>query len=224
MPTSSTSDFLAPEQPETPDVAGAYPRLTDEQLMLLRRFGERKALPKGAALFCEGDRDCDFFVLLDGAAAVVQETDGDPRLIGVHGPGRFLGDLSLLTGHAVYHTAIAQDDVEVLAVPVDRLKEAVAEDPALGDLILRAFMVRRSLELGIGAGLRIIGSRFTADTRRLREFASRNRVPHRWIDLEQDKEAEAILQRLDIPPEQTPVVIWKETTSCAIPATLSWRA
>ena len=54
MPTSSTSDFLAPEQPETPDVAGAYPRLTDEQLMLLRRFGERKALPKGAALFCEG--------------------------------------------------------------------------------------------------------------------------------------------------------------------------
>ena len=40
MPTSSTSDFLAPEQPETPDVAGAYPRLTDEQLMLLRRFGE----------------------------------------------------------------------------------------------------------------------------------------------------------------------------------------
>ena len=209
MPTSSTSDFLAPEQPETPDVAGAYPRLTDEQLMLLRRFGERKALPKGAALFCEGDRDCDFFVLLDGAAAVVQETDGAPRLIGVHGPGRFLGDLSLLTGHAVYHTAIAQDDVEVLAVPVDRLKMAVAEDPALGDLILRAFMVRRSLELGIGAGLRIIGSRFTADTRRLREFASRNRVPHRWIDLEQDKEAEAILQRLDIPPNQTPVVIWK---------------
>ena len=67
MPTSSTSDFLAPEQPETPDVAGAYPRLTDEQLMLLSRFGERKALPKGAALFCEGDRDCDFFVLLDGA-------------------------------------------------------------------------------------------------------------------------------------------------------------
>src|SRR4026207_445836 len=75
MPTSSTSDFLVPEQPETPDVAGAHPRPTDEQLMLVRRFGERKALPKGAALFREGDRDCDFFVLLDGAAAVVQETD-----------------------------------------------------------------------------------------------------------------------------------------------------
>src|SRR5688500_6015785 len=90
MPTSNTSDLSVPEQPETPDVAGAYPRLTDEQMMLLRRFGERKALPKGAALFCEGDRDCDFFVLLDGAAAVVQATDGAPRLIGVHGPGRFL--------------------------------------------------------------------------------------------------------------------------------------
>ena len=222
MPTSSTSDFLAPEQPETPDVAGAYPRLTDEQLMLLRRFGE-EGTAQGCCPVLRGDRDCDFFVLLDGAAAVVQETDGDPRLIGVHGPGRFLGDLSLLTGHAVYHTAIAQDDVEVLAVPVDRLKEAG-----------RRSCARRPdppcvhgpqvVGVGIGAGLRIIGSRFTADTRRLREFASRNRVPHRWIDLEQDKEAEAILQRLDIPPKQTPVVIWKETTSCAIPATLSWRA
>ena len=63
--------------------------------------------------------------------------------------------------------------------------------------------------MGIGAGFRIIGSRFSPDARRLRDFASRNRLSYKWIDLEQDREAETILQRLNISPEQTPVVIWK---------------
>jgi thioredoxin reductase (NADPH) len=97
----------------------------------------------------------------------------------------------------------------VLAIPVDHLKDVATEDPGLGDLILRAFLLRRSLHMGIGAGFRIIGSRFSPDARRLRDFASRNRLSYSWIDLEQDREAERILQRLNISPEQTPVVIWK---------------
>jgi len=56
---------------------------------------------------------------------------------------------------------------------------------------------------------RIVGSRFSADTRRLRDFFARNRVPHRFVDLEQDQAAEALLRRLGVPPEETPVVIWR---------------
>ena len=34
MPTSSSSDLRVPaDHPETPDITGAYPRLTDEQIM-----------------------------------------------------------------------------------------------------------------------------------------------------------------------------------------------
>ena len=100
-------------------------------------------------------------------------------MIAVHGPGRFVGDLSMLTGQAVYVTAVAQTDVEVLEVPYERLKEAVTQDQALGDLILRAFILRRNIHADLGAGLRIIGSRYSAETRRLRDFASRNRIPYR---------------------------------------------
>src|SRR4051794_38659392 len=170
MPTSSSSEPAAPAHPETPDQMGENPRLTDDQILRLSRFGERKSVPKETMLFCEGDRDCDFFVVLAGTVAAVQETDRELSLVAVHGPGRFLGDLSLLTGQPAFLTAVAQQDVEVLEVSVDRLKEAVVEDPALGDLILRAFLLRRSLQSGIGAGLRIIGSRFSADNRRLRDF------------------------------------------------------
>ena len=70
-------------------------------------------------------------------------------------------------------------------MPADRLREIVAGDPVLGDLILRAFVVRRSILIGLRTGLRILGSRHSPDTRRLREFAARNRLPHSWVDLEE---------------------------------------
>jgi thioredoxin reductase (NADPH) len=203
------SELDVSPRPETPDVSGAYPRLSDEQIMVLSRHGAKRVADKGEALFREGDPYCDFFVILSGSVAVVQETEEEPRLIAVHGPKRFLGDLSLLTGQRLYLTAVAQEPTEILAVPIDNLKEAATEDPGLGDCVLRAFLVRRSLHSGIGAGFRIVGSRFSADARRLRDFASRNRLPCRWIDLEDDQEAEAILRRLNVTPDQTPVVIWK---------------
>ncbi len=210
MPTSSSSDLKVPaDHPETPDVSGAYPRLTDEQLMTLSRYGERRSVPRGTVLFCEGDQDCGFFVVLDGKVAVVQETAADPRLIAVHGPGRFLGDLALLTGQTVLVTAVAAIDTDVVEIPVGRLKELLAADQTLGDLILRAFVLRRSLQANIGAGLRIIGSKFDPDVRRLRDFASRNRIPHLWVDLEEDAQAENLLRSLGITAAETPVVVWK---------------
>ena len=178
--------------------------------MTLSRYGDRRSVPQGTVLFCEGDRDFSFFAVLDGKAAVVQETAAEPRLIAVHGPGRFLGDLALLTGQTVLVTATALTDADVLKVPVERLKDLLAADQALGDLILRAFILRRTLQANIGAGLRIIGSKYDPDARRLRDFASRNRVPHVWVDLDEDAQAEDVLRALGITAiAETPVVIWK---------------
>ena len=129
------------------------------------------------------------------------------RVISVHGPGRFLGELGLLTGEAAYYGAVALDEAAVLAVPVDRLRELVARDPALGDLILRAYLSRRSLLVELGVGVRIIGSRYSPDARRLRDFAARNRLPARWLELEDDVDAESLLKQLGIRPEDTPIVI-----------------
>ena len=76
-----------------------------------------------------------------------------------------------------------------------------------GDLILRACLVRRSLLISLGVGLRIVGSRYSPDVRRLRDFAPRNRLPYRWLDLEADPAAEALLGQLGVDPADTPVVI-----------------
>jgi thioredoxin reductase (NADPH) len=191
---------------ETPDRDGAYPRLEDGHIEALAAEGRRHRTHVGELLIREGEEHYDFFVVLAGKVADVQRFGGDERVLGVHGPGRFLGELSLITGGAAFCTAQVREPGEVLRVPVDRLKAVVAQDPGLGDLILKAYLCRRSLLIGRGAGLRIIGSRFSPDTRRLREFAARNRIPYTWVDLEEDQDAETLLRGLHVRPEETPVV------------------
>ncbi|GAA1654214.1 FAD-dependent oxidoreductase [Nonomuraea maheshkhaliensis] len=196
--------------PETPDLCGAYPRLDEQRIANLSQCGERRPVPPGEVLYREGEPIGEFIVILRGTVAMVEGYRGEEeRTIAVHGPGRFLGELGLLTGQAGFLTAVVREAGEILAVGADQVRELVAGDPAFGDLILRAYLTRRSLLIGMDAGFRIIGSRYSPDARRLREFAARNRLPHRWIDVEEDEEAEALLRQLGISPQETPVVIWR---------------
>ena len=192
---------------ETPDRQGAYPRLSDEQLAMLASRGSTRPTSEGEILFREGDPSCDFFVILDGLVAIVEGDDGE--VISVHGRHRFLGELNVLTGQPVFVTAVVQAPGEVLVVPADRLQDIVTGDPALGDIILRAYLIRRSILIGAGTGLRILGSRYSSNTRRLRDLAARNRIPHRFVDLEEHAGADGLLKELGVAPDETPIVLWR---------------
>ncbi|MCQ4205542.1 FAD-dependent oxidoreductase [Streptomyces longispororuber] len=195
---------------ETPDRYGAFPRLTPEQLESLAAHGERRRTAEGEVLYREGRPIREFLAILSGSVEIIHDQGGpDERTVAVHGPGRFLGELGLLEGQAAFDTAVMRQAGEILAVPVERQRALVGRDPVLGDLILRAYLGRRYLLIGLGAGFRILGSCYSPDTLRLREFAARNRLPHRWVDLEKDKEAEALLRRFAIRTEETPVVLWQ---------------
>jgi thioredoxin reductase (NADPH) len=204
-------DAPEPQVPdETPDLHGAFPRLSEEQIRTLGAYGEHRPMEPGQVLFQEGDEDYDFHVVLDGRVETRTGEGPQERTVAVHGPGRFLGELNLLTGGPSFLTAVAREEGELLVVAAARLRDLVAQDSELGDMVLRAYVARRTLLIELGAGIRIIGSRFSPDTRRLRELAARNRVPHRWIDLEEDDQAETVLRQLGIRADETPVVIWRD--------------
>jgi thioredoxin reductase (NADPH) len=193
---------------ETPDLYGAFPRLSDEQIAYLAPYGSRRATSEGEILFRAGDQSCDFFVVLSGTAAVIDGYGtGEERIVGIHGAGRFLGEINLLLGQVVFVTAVMLEPGEVLQVPMVKLQELVAEDRALGDLILRACIIRRSILIELGTGMKILGSHYSHDARRILDFVARNRLPHRWFDVEDDKQAEALLRQLGVAPGETPVVL-----------------
>jgi thioredoxin reductase (NADPH) len=197
---------------ETPDIGGAYPRLSAQYVERLRRHGTIQPLQQGDVLVTEGQRQRDFHVVLSGKVAAVEGYgSGHGRVVRVHGRNRFLDELGLLTGQPSFVSLVAVADGEVLAVPVAELTALAGQDPSFGDLVVRCFLVRRELLIGSITGIKIIGSRFSPDTRRLRELAARNRVPHTWIDLDEDPAAEGLLHGLAIDPSDTPVVIWRNT-------------
>jgi thioredoxin reductase (NADPH) len=186
----------------------AFPTLTDDQIAFLERYGEVRKTQAGQLLFAEGDRSYDFIVILEGEAEIVENFEGEARTIAVHGARRFLGEMNMLTGQSVYLSAVMREGGEVLAIPPENLMELITEEPTLSDIILKAFLARRSVLMRAGTGLRIVGSRRSKDALRLREFAVRNRLPHRWIELEEDEGAEALLERFGVQPQETPAAIW----------------
>jgi thioredoxin reductase (NADPH) len=102
---------------------------------------------------------------------------------------------------------MVRENGKVLAIPPEELKEVVTEEPDLFDIILKAFLARRSWGMRTGLGLRIVGSRHSRDATRLREFAARNQLPHVWIELEEDAKAETLLEMFGTKPSEAPVTM-----------------
>src|SRR5918997_6239530 len=186
------------------------PMLREDQIEVLSSYGRTRKTKVGEVLYRAGDASNDFILVLEGEVEVIDDFAGEARTIGVFRAGRFPGELNMLTGQAMYLTAVVRQGGEVLEIPREKLKEVVTEEPNLSDVILKAFLARRAYLMRAGVGLRIIGSRHSADATRLREIAARNRVPHAWIELEEDPEAaEALLERFGAKPSETPVTVWQ---------------
>ena len=201
------SEVIGAGVAETVDRDGAFPRLDDATRARFRELGRAREVEAGEVLWAEGDVGADFFILESTSVAIVQGYGRENRVIGVHERHRFLGEMGLLAGQRLYLTCVVREPGEVIQVPLKELRKIVAEDKVLSDMILGAFMARRSILLDVGTGIKLIGSRFSPDSRRLREFLARTRMPHQWIDLESDEEAEGMLESLAIEPDQTPVVL-----------------
>jgi thioredoxin reductase (NADPH) len=185
------------------------PPLDDEQLALLRRYGQERPTRAGQVLFREGDRTYDFIVVLSGAVAVVDHEAGAVREMATLGPGRFVAELGILTGERVFATAVVREPGSVLVVPADRLQEVIAQDQQLSDVIVQVILRRRRWFAQQRAGLQILGSRTSPDARRLREFAARNRLPYVWVDLDTDPGAGAVLAHQGLGPGDAPVVLMR---------------
>jgi len=189
----------------------AFPTLSDKDLTALAARGHPREVHAGELLFVEGDRNLSFFVVQDGAVEILEHSRGTPQSVVVHRPGQFTGDVDVLSGRAILVTGRVAEDGHVLQLSTEELRRAVDELPELGETIIKAFLMRRNLLLGSGfEGVKIIGSRFSPASHRLREFASRNAIPIRWIDLDTDEEAEALLRQFNIPASAIPIVLGRD--------------
>jgi thioredoxin reductase (NADPH) len=183
--------------------------LDEAELAELAPYGEELEVTVGDVLFSPADDAYDFWVVLRGAVDIVRSDPRGDVTLAVHGEGRFLGELSLLTGQRPYLTARVSRPGRVLRIRIPEFQRLMSEKAELADVIFRALMARReSLREGPGAeAVRIIGSRFDPAALALRAFAGRAHFPHVWIDLEDADDVDVLLASMGVRAKDTPVVV-----------------
>src|SRR5262245_47786865 len=186
-----------------------FPVLDPAEIDRLHRFGEVQAYGAGAHLVESGEVSLGMFVVLSGEVAVTQHNAlGRDQPIVTHGPGSFMGELAQLSGRPALVDARATKPVEALIIPSRKLRDVLVAEAQLGELIMRALILRRVglLESGI-SGPVIVGRADNADVLRLAGFLARNGHPHQVLDPAQDSCAKTLLERFPVDPSALPIVL-----------------
>jgi len=188
----------------------AFPTLDETQIARLSECtaAKPKTFENGQTLFAVGERNMNFFVVKSGEVEIVDYSGDEPKTLTVHRKGQFTGDVSHLTGLPAVVSGIARGRCDVYEVSGDELRRVLNQCPDLSDIILQAFIARRQLlhQSPNFIGLRVIGSRYSADTFRIRDFLAKNRVLFTWVDVETDPEVDRLLKQFGITEADTPVV------------------
>ncbi len=186
-----------------------FPRLGRDQIDALLPRGEIRAGSAGELLFDLGSNDHPFMVVLSGRIEIVQpRLDGSEERIRIHQPGEFTGELDMFSDQRSLVRGRMLEAGEVLAIPRDAFREAVASDANLSELVMRAFILRRVGLLEHDQGdVVVLGTSHSADTLSLRQFLGRNGHPYRYLDVERDELAQRILTQLRMGLDAIPIVI-----------------
>ena len=192
-----------------PKIEAACPELDEGQIATLAKFATSRQFKAGETLIAAGEQELKLFVVKSGEVEVREHSSGE--VVTVLGPRQFTGEVDLLAGRPSAVSVIAKTDCDTYEISADVLKKIIREMPRLSDLLLRAFLMRRELieELGL-ASVRVIGSRHSKETHRIREFLAKNKIPFSWIDLENDPQVDALLKNFKTEPNETPLVICGE--------------
>jgi thioredoxin reductase (NADPH) len=194
--------FLDPDDPTL------FPRLTPAQIEQLAERGEKLSFSPGEVVFEQGQRDTPFYVVLEGAIDVIDhQPDGD-RYFTQCQANTFAADISMFTGEPTLARGVIAEDSTILELPPDELRALVARSTELGDLLLRTMIIRREWLRGQGYGNDLlIGRRSSGDAFAIRELLERNQVPFLWHDIDSEDENKALLDRLGIGADETPVLV-----------------
>jgi len=202
------SDFLAQSVLDTRRHQ-AFPTLSPADIERVRRFGKPRSYAAGDTLVSTGEAGHGLTIILAGKVDITQrDRAGQPTLIVTHEAGSFMGELAQLAGRPSLVDAHAQEPVEALEIPPDRLRALLIAEADLGERIMRALILRRVglLESG-GGGPVIVGRAESGDVLRLQGFLRRNGHPQQTLNPDTDEEAKALIDRFDVHPEQLPIVL-----------------
>jgi thioredoxin reductase (NADPH) len=185
-----------------------FPTLTVAQVHRFAAHGRARSIARGEVLIEQGQNPFAFFVVVSGELESVRPSAATETLVAVFGPGQFTGEVNALSGRrALFRTRVTKPG-EVIELDRQQMLTFVQTDAELGEILMRAFILRRAELVAAGVGdVLLIGSMHSAGTLRIKEFLTRNGHPYSYIDLERDPGVQALLDGFHVAAGEIPVVI-----------------
>src|SRR6201996_6541980 len=187
-----------------------YPRLSEAKLQWLekKKGGERRSFEPGDVLYEHAVRDAPFFVLLSGKVEFVDRKPGKDVHIAAADAGTYIGDIAAFTGEPTISAVVAVEPTEALVFEREALREMVAAWPEFGEQVFRTLLARRAWHEEHGYGvMRLIAPQASRRAFEVRDLLERNLLPVHWYDVDNDPESTEMLSWLEIPREETPVLV-----------------
>ena len=185
-----------------------FPRLSDAKLAWLAEHGERRTFQPGEVLYEHGARDAPFYVIENGLVEFVDRKPGKDVYIAQADSRTFIGDIAVFTGEPTISACVAVEPTDVIVFDRAALRDMVARWPEMGELVFRTLLARREWHEAEGHGvMRLIAPRGSRRAFEVRDLLERNLLPVRWYDIDTDAESAALLDWLDIPRSETPVLV-----------------
>jgi thioredoxin reductase (NADPH) len=185
-----------------------FPRLSEGKLQWLAKRGQRLSFEPGEVLYEHGERDAPFYVIERGLVEFVDRKPGKDVYIANADSRTYIGDIAAFTGEPTISACVAVEPTDVIAFDRDGLREMVARWPEFGEQVFATLLARRAWDEAEGHGvMRLIAPRGSRRAFEVRDLLERNLLPVRWYDVDTDDESAAMLEWLDIPRSETPVLI-----------------
>jgi len=185
-----------------------FPTLTPAQLERVGRRGSLRRVLAGEVLVEPGQSAPHFFAVRSGEIEIRRISDAGETPVAACRPGMFTGEVNMLSGRRGLLQIRVREAGEIFDLEREHLIELVQTDGELGEVILRAFILRRVELIARGFGdAALVGSNHDAGTLRLKEFLTRNGYPYAFIDLDRDEAVQTLLDRFHVSVSDVPVVI-----------------
>jgi thioredoxin reductase (NADPH) len=191
-----------------------FPKLTPAQLARLAAHSTRRETAAGEILLDVGQRPAGLFIVAAGSIEALAPTSDAHtatcgyNLLNLLTAGDFTGEMGTLRGTPALAQIRVREAGTVLHVGLDDVRRLVQSDAELSELMMRAFILRRMGIVQFGSGdVTVLGSSHAGNTLRIREFLTRNARPYADINIDQDPDAQALLDRFHVQPQDLPVVV-----------------
>ena len=195
-----------------------FPTLTEEQIERIKPFGEMQSLEKGTMLFERGERNVDFFVVLQGCVEIYDYASDGTHVITVHGERQFTGELDLFNDREILVGGRMGADGQVIRLSRDQFRKLITAEPDVNEMIMQAFILRRmGLITHKQASVTVVSAPQSSEALRIERFLERNGYPLEVLDAKHEK-GQQLLQKYDVSPEQLPMVFSAQQRRNTLPA------